>query len=81
MKIIRYPEHGVCNDSWTFGIASSRYHEFVPGTPYERWGFALLFYRSERRLSLSIWAASWRGIGGMSHSFRIFGPRKLSWER
>ena len=84
MKFIRKPEHkrpGVDSDGWTFGVASSRYHEFVPGTPYERWGIALLFYRPQRRLSLSVWAGSWRGIGGWSRNFRLYGPVKLSWER
>lgn len=68
-------------EGWSVGFGSSRYHEFVPGTPYEAWGIALLWYRPERRLSLSLWFASLIGIGGWSTNIRLWEPRKLSWER
>lgn len=38
-------------------------------------GVAVLFYRPERRLSVSIWARRW------SKNIRVLGPAKLSWER
>lgn len=37
--------------------------------------FAVLWYRPERRLSVSVWFANW------SRNFRIWGARKLSFER
>lgn len=66
---------------WSFSLESGRWHEFVPGTPYSAWGTAILFYRPERRLSLSLWLPSLKGIGGWSTNLRLWGPRKLSWER
>jgi hypothetical protein len=39
------------------------------------YGVALLFYKPERRLSISIWTRRW------SRNIRLCGPRKLSWER
>lgn len=67
-------------DGWTVAIESRRSHEFMPGTPISAVGIALLFYRPERRLSVSVWLPSLRGIGGWSSNVRLYGPRKLSWE-
>jgi hypothetical protein len=39
------------------------------------YGVALLFYRPERRLSISVWTRTW------SRNIRLWGPLKLSWER
>lgn len=39
------------------------------------YGVALLFYKPERRLSISIWTRAW------SRNIRLWGPLKLSWER
>jgi hypothetical protein len=61
--------------SWTVALQSSNFHEFVPGTPYPAFGIALLFYKPERRLSVSIWTRS------RSENLRLWGPRKLSWEK
>lgn len=61
--------------SWSRGLESSRYTEFVPGTPYAAFGVALLWYKPERRLSISIWSRSG------SWNFRLWGPRLLSWQR
>lgn len=69
-----------CQGGFTVGVESSKNQEFVPGTLYSCWGVALLFYRPERRLSLSVWLSSFRGIGGWSKNIRLYGPRKLSWE-
>lgn len=60
--------------SWTRGIASKRYAEFVPGTLYEAFGVALCFYRPDKRLSVSIWWPT------RSYNFRVWGPQKFSWE-
>lgn len=62
--------------SWTAAWQSKRFYEFVPGTPYPAFGVALLFYKPERRLSVSIWS---RRLG--SHNIRLWGPRKLSFQR
>lgn len=43
--------------------------------PVPALGIALLFYKPERRLSVSVWGRSW------SRNIRLWGPRKLSWER
>ena len=63
------------NGSWTVAFQSSRFAEFVPGTLYPAFGIALLWYKPERRLSVSVWchAGSW--------NVRLYGPRKLSWQR
>lgn len=61
--------------SWTVAWQSTAFHEFMPGTPYPAFGAALLFYKPERRLSLSIWTR--RG----SKNLRLWGPRKLSWQK
>lgn len=44
---------------------------------YQKFGFgvALLFYKPEKRLSISIWSKRW------SKNFKIYGPQKLSWEK
>lgn len=39
------------------------------------YGIALLFYRPERRLSISVWLPHW------SQNYRLWGPRLLSWQR
>ena len=65
----------VCGDGWTRGIVSSQEHALFPTFPYPIFGVALLYYRPERRLSVSIWTRRW------SRNVRLFGPRKLSWER
>lgn len=41
----------------------------------KRWGVALLWYKPERRLSTSIWCP-WN-----SKNIRLWGPKKLRWER
>lgn len=61
--------------SWTVAWQSSRFREFVPGTLHPAFGIALLWYKPERRLSVSLWSA--RGARNM----RLWGPRKLSFER
>ena len=38
------------------------------------YGVALLWYKPERRLSVSLWSRT------MSRNVRLFGPRKLSFE-
>lgn len=68
-------------DGWTIAFESRRFHEFMPGTPLAAFGVALLFYRPEYRLSVSVWIPSLQGIGGYSVNIRLCGPRKLSWER
>lgn len=62
-------------DGWTRAITATRNIEYVPGTPYPAWGVALLWYRWERRLSVSIWTPRW------SRNFRVWGPKLLSWQR
>lgn len=61
--------------SWTAALQSRAFHEFVPGTPYPAVGAALLFYKPEHRLSISVWTRRW------SRNIRLWGPRKLSWQR
>lgn len=61
--------------SFSVAFQSTKFHEFIPGTLYSAFGIALLWYKPERRLSISIWSQKW------SNNIRIFGPRKLSWER
>ncbi len=76
MKVLKTTER----DGWSIGLESRRNHEFIPGTLYSAFGAALLFYRPERRLSISVWLPSLHGIGGWSGNLRLWGPRKLSWE-
>lgn len=61
--------------SWTISWQSLAFHEFIPGTPYAAFGIALLWYKPERRLSVSVWSR----FG--SKNVRLWGPRLLSWER
>lgn len=61
--------------SHTWAIQSDRWHEFIPGTDYPAYGIALLWFAPERRLSLSLWNTK------RSTNIRLYGPRKLSWER
>jgi hypothetical protein len=61
--------------SWTYLLQSSAFHEFIPGTPYPAFGIALLWYKPERRLSVSVWSRA------RSYNVRLWGPRKLSFER
>lgn len=67
-------------DGWTVGLESRYFHEFVPGTPYSSFGIVLLFYRPERRLSVSVWLPSLTPIGGWSGNLRLWGPRKLAFQ-
>lgn len=62
-------------DGWTRSFESKKFHEHIPGTPYPAFGAALLFYKHERRLSVSIWGRNF------SRNFRIWGPRLLSWQK
>lgn len=66
---------------WSAALNSSKPHYFENehahiryGVP--RFGAALLWYRPERRLSLSIWLMPYG-----SRNVRLWGPRKLSFER
>lgn len=61
--------------SWTAYLQSTTFHEFVPGTPYPAFGIALLFYKPEKRLSVSVWNTK------RSANLRLWGPKKLSFER
>lgn len=61
--------------SWTRAIQSDAFHEFVPGTLHAAFGVAVLWYKPERRLSVSIWTRAG------ARNFRLWGPRKLSWQR
>lgn len=75
---LKFIGDGLTSDGWSLAFQSSRFHEFMPGTPYPSFGIALLFYRPERRLSVSLWAHK-PGVG-WSRNVRLWGPRKLSWE-
>jgi len=61
--------------SWTRAIQTTLQHETIPGTLYPVSGIALLFYKPERRLSVSLWTRTW------SKNIRLWGPKKLSWEK
>ncbi len=60
--------------SWTVSFQSTKFHEFVPGTLHSAFGIALLFYKPEKRLSVSIWSKAG------AKNIRLHGPKKLSWE-
>lgn len=60
---------------WTAVLQSNATYECMPGMFYSAVGVALLFYRPERRLSVSIWG--WR----RSTNIRLFGPTKLSFQK
>ena len=57
-------------DGWSLSLTSKHFAWSLPS-----YGIALLFYRPERRLSVSIWTRTW------SRNIRLCGPVKLSWER
>ncbi len=63
-------------DGWTVALQSKAFREFVPGTLYPAFGVALLWYRPERRLSVSVWSKFF-----YARNYRLWGPRRLSWER
>lgn len=67
----------------TFALQSSRYVKLDARgmvrpfeVSYPHWGAALLWYRPERRLSVSFWV-----FPVWSVNWRLWGPRKLSFER
>lgn len=66
-------------DGWSCVIESSRRIALTPpiGKPieYPAYGVALLFYRPEKRLSVSLWGF------GRSTNIRLWGPKKLSFEQ
>ena len=57
-------------DGWSLALTTKRFSWSLPSH-----GIALLLYRPERRLSISIWTPAW------SRNFRLWGPVKLSWEQ
>jgi hypothetical protein len=63
------------NGSWTRSIESRRETEYAPGALHSSFGIALLWYKPERRLSVSLWVPirSWNVL--------LWGPRTLSWQR
>ena len=62
-------------DGWTYSWESKKIVGAVLGYAYSAFGIALLFYRPEKRLSVSIWCPI------KSVNIRLWGPRKLSWQR
>lgn len=67
------------NGSWSRGLASRRMrrYEAAGGIEFEvnNWGLAFMWYRPERRFSVTIWVPGW------SRNVRLWGPKKLSWEK
>lgn len=63
------------NGSFTVGVESSRQRDVGHGFTYSTFGVAVLFYKPERRLSVSLWSIRW------SKNICFFGPKKLSWEK
>lgn len=60
---------------FTVGVESSRLVDRGYGYSSSAFGIAVLFYRPKKRLSVSIW------YPGFSTNIRLYGPKKLSWER
>jgi hypothetical protein len=59
------------SDGWTIGIESSRPKSLM----LNRWGIALLWYRPNKRLSVSIWSPK------SSRNIRLYGPKLLPWQK
>lgn len=63
------------NGSFTVGIESSRQVHMEYGYSCSAFGIAVLFYKPQTRLSISFWGPGW------SKNIRLYGPKKLSWEK
>lgn len=59
----------------TIALESKRQREYVPGWPSPEYSLALLYYKPEKRLSISVGLPNW------SRNFRLYGPKKLSFEK